>query len=234
MRIYIIPFLLLAWTVKAQPSNPRIECQKIAFGEFEKNFTTQDEKGEPMILVSAMRIVIHAKRCFDKGFTVNLPIERKKEFNQPGWYCWNPVKKCWIKDAVPVIVNQQYSGRSGFKVVVKCPGVYAFFDHPISTEKGLLIKPPGKSEIVNAQIIQSDPPMIVTLTPKLLGKEIKVPVCDLQYTAIVRLTLKENGKQRETEYLVGAVCDLSESPNAEGYREIRLKTTNEETRAIHP
>jgi hypothetical protein len=223
MKYIIIMNLLFPVLLIAQGETPKIEYRKIEFSEISENFNTLNEKGEAMILLAALDVKIHSKRCYDKGFRVNLPMDNKKEFEKAGWYMWHVAKNCWVKDEIPQKTTFSLGG-SGFTVLVKCPGTYAYFEQKKSSEKGIELETFGDVKIKNVHFIQEFPQVVFHQTFEHPVSEIKIPTSDLQFNGKVILTLTENGVLSKKEFLVGALVDLSEDPKDNGFRFVKLKS----------
>ena len=223
MKYTILINLLFPVLLIAQGDTPKIEYRKIEFSEIDESFNTINEKGQSMILISALDIKIHSKRCYDKGFRVNLPMESKKEYENAGWYMWHAAKNCWVKEETPQKTTFSLGG-SGYTVLVKCPGTYAYFEQRKSPEKGIELKTFGDVKIKEVHYSQQFPSAVFHQSFEKSIEEIKIPTNDLQFNGRIQLTLEENGKLSKKEFLVGALVDLTDEPQDNGYRLAKLKS----------
>jgi len=223
MKYTILINLLFPVLLIAQGDTPKIEYRKIEFSEIDESFNTINEKGQSMILISALDVKIHSKRCYDKGFRVNLPMESKKEYENAGWYMWHAAKNCWVKEETPQKTTFSLGG-SGYTVLVKCPGTYAYFEQRKSPEKGIELKTFGDVKIKEVHYSQQFPSAVFHQSFEKSIEEIKIPTNDLQFNGRIQLTLEENGKLTKKEFLVGALVDLTDEPQDNGYRLAKLKS----------
>ena len=223
MKYTILINLLFPVLLIAQGDTPKIEYRKIEFSEIDESFNTINEKGQSMILISALDVKIHSKRCYDKGFRVNLPMESKKEYENAGWYMWHAAKNCWVKEETPQKTTFSLGG-SGYTVLVKCPGTYAYFEQRKSPEKGIELKTFGDVKIKEVHYSQQFPSAVFHQSFEKSIEEIKIPTNDLQFNGRIQLTLEENGKLSKKEFLVGALVDLTDEPQDNGYRLAKLKS----------
>lgn len=223
MKYTILINLLFPVLLIAQGDTPKIEYRKIEFSEIDESFNTINEKGQSMILISALDVKIHSKRCYDKGFRVNLPMESKKEYENAGWYMWHAAKNCWVKEETPQKTTFSLGG-SGYTVLVKCPGTYAYFEQRKSPEKGIELKTFGDVKIKEVHFSQQFPSAVFHQSFEKSIEEIKIPTNDLQFNGRIQLTLEENGKLSKKEFLVGALVDLTDEPQDNGYRLAKLKS----------
>lgn len=223
MKYTILINLLFPVLLTAQGDTPKIEYRKIEFSEIDESFNTINEKGQSMILISALDVKIHSKRCYDKGFRVNLPMESKKEYENAGWYMWHAAKNCWVKEETPQKTTFSLGG-SGYTVLVKCPGTYAYFEQRKSPEKGIELKTFGDVKIKEVHFSQQFPSAVFHQSFEKSIEEIKIPTNDLQFNGRIQLTLEENGKLSKKEFLVGALVDLTDEPQDNGYRLAKLKS----------
>lgn len=223
MKYIILINLLFPVLLIAQGDTPKIEYRKIDFSEIDESFNTINEKGQSMILISALDVKIHSKRCYDKGFRVNLPMESKKEYENAGWYMWHAAKNCWVKEETPQKTTFSLGG-SGYTVLVKCPGTYAYFEQRKSPEKGIELKTCADTKVKEVHFSQNFPQVVFHQTFEQPVSEIKIPTNDLQFNGKIVLTLEENGKLTKKEFLVGALVDLSEEPQENGFRFVKLKS----------
>ncbi len=223
MKYTMLINLLFPVLLIAQGDTPKIEYRKIDFSEIDESFNTINEKGQSMILISALDVKIHSKRCYDKGFRVNLPMESKKEYENAGWYMWHAAKNCWVKVETPQKTTFSLGG-SGYTVLVKCPGTYAYFEQRKSPEKGIELKTFGDVKIKEVHFSQQFPSAVFHQSFEKSIEEIKIPTSDLQFNGRIQLTLEENGKLSKKEFLVGALVDLTDEPQDNGYRLAKLKS----------
>ena len=223
MKYTMLINLLFPVLLIAQGDTPKIEYRKIDFSEIDESFNTINEKGQSMILISALDVKIHSKRCYDKGFRVNLPMESKKEYENAGWYMWHAAKNCWVKEETPQKTTFSLGG-SGYTVLVKCPGTYAYFEQRKSPEKGIELKTFGDVKIKEVHFSQQFPSAVFHQSFEKSIEEIKIPTSDLQFNGRIQLTLEENGKLSKKEFLVGALVDLTDEPQDNGYRLAKLKS----------
>ena len=223
MKFVIIINILFPALLIAQGDTPKIEYRKVDFSEIDESFNTINEKGQSMILISALDVKIHSKRCYDQGFRVNLPMESKKEYEHAGWYMWNAAKNCWVKDDTPQKTTFSLGG-SGYTVLVKCPGLYAYFEQKKSAEKGIELKTFGDVKIKEVHFSQQFPSVVFHQSFDKSQEEIKIPTSDLQFNGRIQLTLEDNGILMKKEFLVGALVDLTDEPQDNGYRLAKLKS----------
>ena len=223
MKCAIIINILFPVLLFAQGETPKIDYRKIEFAEIDESFNTINDKGDAMVLISAIDVKIHSKRCYDQGFRVNLPMESKKEYEHAGWYMWSPAKNCWVKDETPQKTTFSLGG-SGYTVLVKCPGMYAYFEQKKSAEKGIELKTFGDVKIKEVHFSQQFPHVVIHQSFEKSLDEIKIPTSDLQFNGRIELTLEENGQLSKKEFLVGALVDLTDEPQDNGYRLAKLKS----------
>ena len=223
MKFALIINMLFPVMLIAQGQTPKIDYRKIEFSEINESFNTINDKGEAMILIAALDVKIHSKRCYDKGFRVNLPMETKKEYEHAAWYMWHAAKNCWVKDEIPQKTTFSLGG-SGYTVLVKCPGMYAYFEQKKSAEKGIELKTFGDVKIKEVHFYQQFPSVVFHQSFEKSVEEIKIPTSDLQFNGRIQLTLEENGQLSKKEFLVGALVDLTDEAQDNGYRLAKLKS----------
>ncbi len=207
----------------AEDTIPKIEINNLEFKALPESLTTVNEKGESLLLLSAVEIKIHSVRCYDKGFKVNLPIEYKGELNKLIWCRWNPAGKFWQKEESPQLKSNVYSGKPGYSVIVRCPGIYAFLESSVSDEKGLIIESTSNRPIKRIEIHQTEPNMSIIKEYSKAQTKIKIKTANIYYHGIIRITYLEKNQERKVETLAGAVLKLDKPSNDEGYRAIKLK-----------
>lgn len=212
-----VPGLILAQDTLA----PRITCQKIEIQNMGPYFNTQNEKGEPMIMISALEVKIDSRRCYDKGFNINLPSGCKNEYTKPVFCRWDPVNRYWKK------MDETQKESKGEKKIsynnkIKCPGLYAFFEKPEGNEKGIKIRASGKYRIKKVSITQTNPDFRIIKEFENTNREIIIPTVDLQFHARIQITYLSSDREIESEYLIGALTNLEENPEGEGYRIIKF------------
>jgi hypothetical protein len=150
-------------------------------------------------------------------------MESKKEYENAGWYMWHAAKNCWVKEETPQKTTFSLGG-SGYTVLVKCPGTYAYFEQRKSPEKGIELKTFGDVKIKEVHFSQQFPSAVFHQSFEKSIEEIKIPTNDLQFNGRIQLTLEENGKLSKKEFLVGALVDLTDEPQDNGYRLAKLKS----------
>ena len=178
--------------------------------ETASTYTTCDENGKPMELISAMRIDINGRTCLDNGLPVFLPMEKSKEFKKPTWYRWDPSIKSWKKQTLPDN-NSSADRKTGFNVILKCPGVYAFFDTGTIGENNIEFKTPNKMDVVKFKITQEAPFICMEVKRKKDGEFPVIPFGELKFDAKITITYLEKGAEKSIDMLAGAMYSFDDA-----------------------
>jgi hypothetical protein len=101
MKTSLYLMLLIGCNALCQTPQLPFTFVELDLMETASKYTTCDENGKPMELISAMRIDINGRTCLDNGLPVFLPMEKIKEFKKPTWYRWDPSIKSWKKQTLP-------------------------------------------------------------------------------------------------------------------------------------
>ena len=94
----------------------------------------------------------------------------------------------------------------------------------LSLEKGIELKTFGDVKIKEVHFSQQFPNVVYNQSFEKSVDEIKIPTSDLQFNGRIQLTLEENGQLSKKEFLVGALVDLTDEPQDNGYRLAKLKS----------
>jgi hypothetical protein len=223
IRCAFILLSMVPFHLHGQDTIPKIELVNLPFKNLPESVSTVNNKGESLILISAVEIKIHAPRCYDKGFKVNLPVLNKSEIIQPAWYRWNPSGRFWQEESKPMLMNNLFSGKPGYSVIVTCPGIYAFLEKPKCDEKGIIIESSLKMPIKSVRIRQEEPNLIVNQSYKEAQEKVRIKTSDLFYHAEITIIYEANNKEIEIKNLAGALFQLDTAPDKDGYRKIKLK-----------
>lgn len=183
-------------------------------------YPTADEKGRPMELITAVKVVLHKKQCPPKGVPVTLVSESKKEFIKPLLYRWDPATKVWVKEQSLKVLSGKKVRH--FVTSVRCPGIYGVFDAVPPAETGLLLSMPADAALRSVKIIQQSPAMSYYWEGQGV-RELKIPFGALQFDAEITLTWEQKGTRREGVFLAGALGDFNEAPQPGQPRTLKLK-----------
>jgi hypothetical protein len=196
----------------------RIEC--LSNASVIQAYPTTDEKGKPLELITAVKVVLNKKQCLPRGIPITLVSERKKEFLKPLLYRWDPAAKSWVKEqALTVLPGNK---TRNFKTSVRCPGIYGVFDAVPPTETGLVLSVPSDAALRSVKIIQQEPAMSYYWEEQ-GGRELKIPFGALQFDAEIKIAWDEKGVRREGVFLAGALGDFNETLQPGQPRELKLK-----------
>jgi hypothetical protein len=185
-----------------------------------KQYSTIDESGNALELLSALVVSLNQKECDPKGIPLLLKSNEKKEYHRPALYCWNSMLKCWKKSAAVQKINDK--GKVTYQATINCPGTYAFLDATGSLEKRVLVSLPSKSKIKKARIVQQSPAYSVAWEGKATN-EIELPFGPLQFDAVLEITWEEAGVNKSANYLCGALTRIEEIPQAGEIRKLEVK-----------
>lgn len=185
-----------------------------------KQYSTIDESGNALELLSALVVSLNQKECDPKGIPLLLKSNEKKEYNRPALYCWNSMLKCWKKSEAVQKIND--NGKVTYQATVNCPGTYAFLDATGSSEKRVLVTLPSKSKIKKARIVQQSPAYSVAWEGK-AANEIELPFGPLQFDAVLDITWEEAGVNKTASYLCGALTHIEDIPQAGEVRKLEVK-----------
>jgi len=227
MKSSVLLLLLTGCNAFCQTPQLPFTFVELDLQETANTYTTCDESGKPMELISAMRIDINGRTCLENGLPVYLPMEKAKEFKKPTWFRWDPSAKTWKKQTLP----SNYSlpdGKSGFIVILNCPGIYAFFEPiQVSTNKIEFIAP-KKMHVVKFKISQEAPFICLEVKSKKDGEFPIIPFGELKFDARITLTYLEKGKEKTIEMLAGAMNDL-ENASEKNVKTLQYKPNKTQT-----
>lgn len=210
MKNSLYLMLLIGGTAFCQTPQLPFTFVELDLLETASEYTTCDENGKPMELISAMRIDVNGRTCLDNGLPVFLPMEKSKEFNKPTWYRWDPSIKTWKKQ----ILLDNYSstnGKSGFNVILKCPGIYAFFDTGNTITNKIKFKIPNKLDVVKFKITQETPFFCMEVKRKKDGEFPVIPFGELKFDAKITITYLEKGTEKSIDMLAGAMYSFDDA-----------------------
>jgi len=227
MKSNVLLMLLIGSNAFCQTPQLPFTFEELDLLETANTYTTCDESGKPMELISAMRIEINGRTCLENGLNVYLPMEKVKEFKKPTWYRWDPSVKTWKKQTLPINYISP-DGKSGFNVILKCPGIYAFFE-PLqgSTNKIELIAP-KKMHVVKLKICQEAPFICVEMKNKKDGEFPIIPFGELKFDARITITYLEKGKEKSIDMLAGAMYDF-ENASERNVKTLQYKPSKTQT-----
>lgn len=210
MKISLFVMLIFGGNVFCQDPQLPFTFTVLDLLETASTYTTCDDNGKPMELISALRIDINGRTCLDNGLPVFLQLEKVKEFKKPTWYRWEPAAKNWKKQEVPQGYNSM-EGKPEFNVIIKCPGIYAFFEPIPVVQYKIEFKSPKKMNVVKYKITQEAPFICLEIKPKKDGEFPKIPLRTLKFDALITITYLEKGKEKSIDMLAGALYDFTQS-----------------------
>lgn len=226
MRALGIITMLIGMPILLHAQNePQIRLRSLDFEEWKKHYTTLDEKGKLLHAVHISELEVDSKWCLDEPVKIAFNSSAGRALKNAGWYEWHPIRKCWVKKAVPKYSAYGNKNDGGeYSTDVNCPGVYGLFYIPGSKGKGIVFKAPAFHKIRQLSIHQDQPGISVVYRPENPSRSLFVPSKELSYSATISAEME--GPSGEvyviSESLLGGICDVDELKTAMNNPTVRL------------
>lgn len=198
--------ILLLFIVTQLTAQDTIERQlrTVDFEEWNHKYSTVDEKGKLLHAVHISELTVNSKWCLNVPVRIAFNSSEGRILKDAGWYEWNPVRRCWMRIAVPNYSAHRDKAPGGEYIIdVNCPGVYGLFFLSSPSSAGVSFKAPGLHRIRQLKIVQERPGLSIVYCPERSSRSVFVPTKALTYSTQVSAEIES---PKGDIYSVQATC----------------------------
>lgn len=180
--------ILLLFMVTILSAQDTIEStlRTVDFEEWNNNYNTVDEKGKLLHVVHISELTVNSKWCLQVPVRITFNSNEGRILKNAGWYEWHPVRRCWMRIALPKYIAHADKASGGDYIIdVNCPGVYGLFFLPGSTSTGISFKAPALHRIRQLKIMQEYPGLSIVYHPEDPTRSVFVPTKNVTYSTQV-------------------------------------------------